>query len=188
MKFAKSLLMGTGGVALSGLLLALLAPQAAHGLVAALVQVANTASAPAIASLIDDPGRVAFMQNASFSCFSAGSCTYVSPSAVPAGHRVVIQHVSGALVFQSTPSWILVTMLAQTENSITPAFFNVPPGPAGGLVYFDQPILFYFDAGQFPQVNIFANLPLNETPITQLTLIGYELDCTSAPCAAIANH
>ena len=57
MKFVKSLLMGTGGVALAGLLLSLLAPKAAHGLVAALVQVANTSSAPAIASLIDDPGR-----------------------------------------------------------------------------------------------------------------------------------
>ena len=48
MKFLKSLLMGTGGVALAALVLALLAPRAAHAVVATAVQVVNTSANPAI--------------------------------------------------------------------------------------------------------------------------------------------
>ncbi|MGO9260986.1 MAG: hypothetical protein ACLQU1_32460 [Bryobacteraceae bacterium] len=179
MKFAKSLLMGTGGLALAGLLLALLAPRAAHGLVAALVQVANTASAPAIASLIDDPGRVAFVQPYSINC-SGYTCTFTSPFAVPAGHRVVIQHVSGVLNFDSAPSFVFAQV-------VPPVYFNVPLGTAGVTIYFDQPILYYFDGGQIPEVVFYSGTPFSANG-QNLTLIGYELDCTAAPCAAIANH
>src|ERR1700679_1864656 len=48
MKFLKSLLMGTGGVILAGLVLALLAPKAIHAVVATAVQVVNTSASPAI--------------------------------------------------------------------------------------------------------------------------------------------
>lgn len=48
MKFLKSLLMGTGAVVLAGLVLALLAPQAVHAVVATAVQVVNTNANPAI--------------------------------------------------------------------------------------------------------------------------------------------
>jgi hypothetical protein len=48
MKFAKSILTGTGAVVLAGLILALLAPKAAHGIAATAVQVMNTSAAPAI--------------------------------------------------------------------------------------------------------------------------------------------
>jgi hypothetical protein len=48
MKFLKSLLMGTGGVVLAGLVLALLAPKAVHAVAATAVQVVNTPVSPAI--------------------------------------------------------------------------------------------------------------------------------------------
>jgi hypothetical protein len=48
MKFAKSLLIGTGSVAVAGFALTLLAPKALHAVVATLVEVANTSSNPAI--------------------------------------------------------------------------------------------------------------------------------------------
>jgi len=48
MKFLKSLLMGTGGVVLAGLVLALLAPKAVHAIVATAAQVVNTSANPAI--------------------------------------------------------------------------------------------------------------------------------------------
>jgi hypothetical protein len=48
MKFAKSILTGTGAVILAAMILALLAPKAAHAIAATLVQVANTAANPAI--------------------------------------------------------------------------------------------------------------------------------------------
>src|SRR5580700_1684917 len=47
MKFLKSLFMGTGGVVLAGLVLALLAPKAVHAVVATAVQVVNTSASPA---------------------------------------------------------------------------------------------------------------------------------------------
>jgi hypothetical protein len=128
------------------------------------------------------------MQYADFDCAFTAGCTYTSPSAVSAGHRVVIQHVTGNLEFQTAPSWVLVRMVLSPGTSISgPAFFNVPPGPAGTFLYFDQPTLYYFDAGQFLQVSIFSNVSYSGIN-QQLTLIGYELDCTAAPCAAIANQ
>jgi hypothetical protein len=48
MKFLKSFLMGTGGVALAAVVLALLAPKAVHAVVATAVQVVNTSASPAI--------------------------------------------------------------------------------------------------------------------------------------------
>ena len=46
MNFAKRMLMVVGGVAVAGLLGAILTPKAAHGIVATLVQVANTSANP----------------------------------------------------------------------------------------------------------------------------------------------
>jgi hypothetical protein len=51
MQFPKRLLMGVGGVALAGILGVAIAPRAAHGLVAALVQVTNTTANPVPAVL-----------------------------------------------------------------------------------------------------------------------------------------
>jgi hypothetical protein len=56
MKYTKSILMGTGGFLLAGLTLTLLAPKAAHAVVATLVQVANTSSSPVFVSSVTDPG------------------------------------------------------------------------------------------------------------------------------------
>jgi hypothetical protein len=64
MKFAKSILMGIGAVELAGLILALLAPKAAHAIAATAVQVVNTTSNPAIVSSLNDPGRIAYQSTA----------------------------------------------------------------------------------------------------------------------------
>ena len=48
MRIMRKLLMGVGATALVALLLTLIAPKAAHAVVAAMVQVTNTAAAPAI--------------------------------------------------------------------------------------------------------------------------------------------
>jgi len=58
MQFAKRLLMGVGAAALAAILGMAIAPKAAHGLVAALVQVTNTAAAPAITQTLGgSPGN-----------------------------------------------------------------------------------------------------------------------------------
>jgi hypothetical protein len=49
---------------------------------------------------------------------------------------------------------------------------------------FDQPVLLYVDAGAFPIVDL-SSAAL--TSIEEVDLAGYMLDCTIAPCAAIAH-
>jgi hypothetical protein len=61
------------------------------------------------------------------------------------------------------------------------AFGFFGPGPEFGA--FDQPVLFYVDAGTTPTGLVQAN----NLQGLELTLTGYMLDCTVAPCAAIAH-
>jgi hypothetical protein len=87
MKIAKSLLMGIGTVVLAGLILALLAPRAAHAIAATAVQVVNTASAPLPIYDVDAPGRHVFQQACSST--TVEGCT-LAP-AVPSGMVFVVQ-------------------------------------------------------------------------------------------------
>jgi hypothetical protein len=87
MKIAKSLLMGFGSVVLAGLILTLLAPNAARGIAATAVQVVNTAGAPLPIYDVDAPGRHVFQQECSST--SVTGCT-LSP-AVPSGMVFVVQ-------------------------------------------------------------------------------------------------
>jgi len=72
MKFLKSLLTGTGGVVLAGLVLALLAPKAVHAVVATAVQVVNTSASPAI---MEDTSRQA-SQIVTLSCLLHASACF----------------------------------------------------------------------------------------------------------------
>jgi hypothetical protein len=75
MKFAKSILMGTGAVVLAGLILTLLAPKAAHAIVATAVSVVNTSSNPVPVSSIDSPGRIPFVESGLTGvCGGSSSC------------------------------------------------------------------------------------------------------------------
>ena len=49
MKYAKRMFMMAGAMTLAGILGVAMAPKAAHGIVAAMVQVVNTAASPVIA-------------------------------------------------------------------------------------------------------------------------------------------
>jgi hypothetical protein len=67
--------------------------------------------------------------------------------------------------------------------------FSMPAPSGENFTLFDQPILSYVDAGQSPLVNISCLSPGFNSGVNQfLVLMGYELDCNAAPCAAIANH
>ena len=52
---------------------------------------------------------------------------------------------------------------------------------------FDQLVQLYVDAGEAPAVQIVADAGLTQVSSGFLTLTGYLLDCTAAPCAAIAH-
>jgi hypothetical protein len=97
MRFAKRLLMGVGAAALAAIVGMALVPKAAHGLVAAVVQVTNTAAAPAITQ---DVSRLA-SQSVQLVCIGTSNCSQILPDGsspapfyiVPAGSSLVITTV-----------------------------------------------------------------------------------------------
>lgn len=80
MNFAKRVLIVAGAVALAGILGALLAPKAAHGIVATLVQVVNTAANPVLSRNVDNPDAYPFEFTFCFVNNQFTTCTGVSPS------------------------------------------------------------------------------------------------------------
>lgn len=190
MKFAKWILMGTGSLVLAGLILTLLVPKAAHAVAATLVQVANTSSNPAMVSSINDPGRVPFFAEVTLNSCTTSPCIHTF-APVPAGHRLVLQHVSGVVPFSfnALPTYMWVNVFSYGVGSVN---FNVPIASSlgsGTTDVFDQPTLFYFDAGQTPQISFISDGTFaGAGRAFWLSLVGYELDCTAAPCSAMASQ
>jgi hypothetical protein len=179
-----------GGIALAALLIAALVPKATHGLVAALVQVANTTANPAITSNMDDPGRIAYQAQiigtTTANCFPGGCAFTFAP--VPAGHRLVIQHVSMFILANanSVPARVLVQagigVTAAAEFLVT----NQDTRSSLHEIQFDQSVLLYVDAGVSPFVTIGASIDTTDVDNGQIaTLFGYMLDCNAAPCSPI---
>jgi hypothetical protein len=169
-----------GGLALVGVG-TLLSPRRSEAQFSSPVRVMNTSAAPALNSRIDDPGRIPFMESLSNSCSNV-TCAY-NFQPVPAGHRVVIQHVSGVLSFTSAPSFVGGSLLSTAGGA--QLFFNLEAAAPTNQIPFDQQALYFVDAGQSPE--FLVNSSATQTG-ANLTLVGYELDCNAAPCAAIAMH
>jgi len=92
MNIAKKVVSALGGIFLAALLIAALAPKAAHGLVAALVQIVNTPTSAVPAMLATGAGQL-YQSNcdATWSSSEFVSCTL---GAVPAGYTLFIETVS----------------------------------------------------------------------------------------------
>ncbi len=190
MNFAKRILMVAGAVALAGILGALLAPKTTHAIVATAVDMVNPASAPGLVSNIDNPGRIPYQATVDLTgkCPpGGGTCVWAfgNPSA---GHRVVIQHISGFIQFGTAPSEVLVRLNnANGGGSPLSSFL----APFVNLSAFDQPVQVYFDPLDFIDVQvdlIGGSFPSPADNFTEVvTLTGYELDCNADPCPAIAK-
>ena len=96
MKFVKSILMGTGAVVLAASILTLLAPKAAHAIVATAVLVENTTSSPVPTQAIL-PGALFQMK-----CLAYSSNCNPAPS-VPAGYVFHATHQYIAANWSSAP-------------------------------------------------------------------------------------
>jgi hypothetical protein len=146
------------------------------------VRVMNTTSGPAIASLIDEPGRTPYQARIVQQPASNTTSISFTFGAVPANHRLVVQHVSGNLtVTAGSPAasiGLAVLGFVPTSLFFTPTL--------GGLNNFDQPVLVYFDGGQQPSVTAFGPTFVGSSSEI-MTLTGYLIDCSAAPCAAIAQ-
>jgi hypothetical protein len=179
----KYLFAAIGGLALIGVGI-LLSPRRIEAQYSSPVRVLNTSAAPALTSKIDDPGRIPFLTLFSNGC-SGTLCSYNFP-AVPAGHRLVIQHISGALIFNTAPTQ-LFGFVKSSGNSNQIQFSVIPP--SGTVTVFDQPVLYYVDGGQGAVIQFTSGATnFNSAAGQNLTLVGYELDCNAAPCAAIATQ
>ena len=154
MKFIKSLLMGTGGVVLAGLVLALLAPRAVHAVVATAVQVVNTSANPAIT---EDASRQA-SQIVSIRCeLNAGTfCGLVEvPILGPAGphggyvipaNQYFVLKSMDTMVISGTAPQITISSVSGTETLLEPL---VPP--TNGQVSFSSGIVFAPGAEVLPE-------------------------------------
>lgn len=98
--------------------------------------------------------------------------------AVQSNHRLVVQHVSGMLTFNQAPQ----NAIAATNGEA----FAVPSvAPATNTLAFDQPVLVYVDGGSQLALQVFGyGVPI---AAANMTATGYLLDCSAAPCAAIAQ-
>lgn len=143
------------------------------------VRVLNTSSGPAITSTIDDPGRIPYQSSQTAICSGTNVCAFTFP-AVPANHRLVVQRVTGYYpgISANAPARLLLTSGTFATVRITPSnsFANL----------FDIAVLSYFDAGQQPETIATVESGTYGGTSTS-TLIGYMLDCSAAPCAAIAQ-
>jgi hypothetical protein len=169
----------------------------AKGAYATPVQVMNTPAAPAIAASIDEPGRAPYVTSVlelGKNCGAGFECDF-SFTPVPAGHRLVVQEISGFIQFNFSPGgWIEVFLSAsgapygqgQTIVNLT-TFGNTTFG--GTRASFTQPLHAYFDAGDVPVISVQArngSFP-NDTSTEVGELRGYLIDCTAGPCAATVH-
>jgi hypothetical protein len=128
--------MGLGAVALMAVLLTLAAPKAVRGVVATLVQVANTTANPIPNRDVDDPGRaelvtLACSASAGFGQLNCAAqipsqCCESAPYFVPAGYRLVIQQMEANC---QTPKGQSITQTSMELNT------------GGQFVYHQIPLL-----------------------------------------------
>jgi hypothetical protein len=174
-KFLKSLLMGTGGVVLAGLVLAVIAPKAAHAIAATAVQVVNTSSSPVPNLDVERNARVPYQSSVGGGCTTP--CT-LSFAAVPAGYRLVAQYFSA---------------YAQSPGNSTPVEFRLGGGTPTflgpvvneGFTYdtvINQPMTAYFDAGT---PTAFVSGGSGWFGAAFGVLVGYLENCAVSSCPAI---
>ena len=144
------------------------------------VRVMNTSSAPAINSAIDVPGRVPYQSQQLLTGCAGSSFCNVSFVAVPANHRLVVQHITGNLTVTGANAMIVNLQCTNCTAFLNSAFFSPT---AGGTNAFDAPVLAYYDPPVIPEVFIAGDTITNGI----ITLSGYMIDCSSAPCSPIAH-
>lgn len=149
------------------------------------VKIVNTTSAPAITSRMDDAGRVPYQSafNGITACGGHNFCLNTFPP-VPAGHRLVLTQISGAHDI-SVPGPIADSVrIALLSSSGVLTQFNWDLQNSGSWVL---PVTAYLDPGV--SVSLAENITGANFDVSPqwITLTGYMLDCTAAPCSAIAQ-
>jgi hypothetical protein len=178
LKFAKSTLTGAGAVVLAGLILALLAPKAAHAIVATAVQVENTVASPVVSQSILPGTPFA----ASCNVIHANSCV-LSPS-TPAGYTFhatyfsqIIQYSAGSNVPEPDALAVSYFQNGQFISHYDMAALAFSAGTAPNTVA-AHPVDWYID----PLTNIntgYAVSPVETSPPTPASRNGNAFSFTA---------
>ncbi len=158
----------------------LLAPRRLASQYATPVKVMNTSSGPAIGSLIDDPGRTPF-QYVTPDVACSGPCIY-NLVPVPASHRLVIEHLGGVVGLASKAAVQVFVSCFNCGDERTNGIYL--PDQSISVQTFSTPAQLFFDAGQVPQLFVTSLASINNPAVT---VSGYLVDCSAAPCAPIAH-
>jgi hypothetical protein len=102
------------------------------------------------------------------------ACSFDFP-AVPKNHRLVVQHVSGFLVFGAGDGKGAQVTLDGGANGALSSF--IAPTSFLGESLLDQPVLQYIDAGSAPILVAIADVILDSS--SNATISGYLLDCVT---------
>ena len=170
------------------------------------VRVTNPATEPVLTSRVDEPARVPYQVQLGGT--SGNSCeSLVSTitcggriNGVPAGKRLVVQSISGSLIANSAPTSGQI-LVATESNSAgyfgVPSISNLPniiviPGQlpfADGAsnVFFQSHVVFYLDGGVPAQVYVSLSGATSGDRAV-ITVTGYVIDCTAAPCVPIVTQ
>jgi hypothetical protein len=168
MKFAQRLFMAIGGLAAAAALLTMVSPKA-HALVATLVEVANTRSAPVPNQDVDHPGRHPYQQICYDNNIQNGFLSCTMPN-TPPNTELVIQHVSMTVNLTAPP---LYSRLNTVVGGISVGTY-IPLVAQSAYYMASQPLTQYNDPGFGPTCD---TTPVGSNPSAQLvcTITGYTI-------------
>jgi hypothetical protein len=166
------------------------------------VRVTNPATEPVLTSRVDEPARVPYQVQLTgpsviFCGVELSTVLCVGRiNGVPAGKRLVVQGVSGALT-ASSPSSINGTIQVITTSphagyvavaSVSTVQSLIPP--LNEVLYssaFQSHETVYIDGGAPIYVNV-SMFGSSSIIATTITVTGYVIDCTAAPCMPIVTQ
>ena len=175
-----------GGIFLAALAIAALAPKAARGVAAALVQVTNPTTSPVpildVNNSGEEPARFAGLCIAEGPSVDSGVCgsnssVIVVPKTTPDGltvKRFVLEFVSGTCILDSVQVTSVGISASNAVIGETVANFPASPGVGGPLPVsaYAQSLRLYFDPGDVISVGA-AFTPSTGEVICQSTASGY---------------
>jgi len=151
------------------------------GALALLVVVGKFYATPALAQVVraalvknvDEKGRSPYMQFQPRVCSrnSTKSCDVVFPP-VPAGKRLVLEHLNAGINFATSGVRFAGVLIAQDSGL---SVFPTRPSGDPNLTIVNEPTLLYFEAGQTPTFRIGVNNDA-DVPVVTATLSGYLVD------------
>jgi hypothetical protein len=161
----------------------------ASGVYSTPVTVLNTTANPAITLDAEQAARAPYSSSVNQVCAPGlGTCQFLFSG--HAGHRIVIQNVSGEIAVAPGTTNLPNIFFGTGNNGIGGNFWGFPPGPIvpsglGSILVnnFNQSVLAYIDQGGSAQVSVYTN----HTGNSIVTLTGYIQDCSVVPCPALQN-